>query len=100
MPLKLHSSTSCLRSPLTEGNKLKKVQDTIRRIEECKRTLLDERSDRALTLQPKREFWLKPTSGGIPAKPSVAKAKKRKRKSDGEVQPRSIIATPIGQGNY
>ena len=81
---------------LTERNKWNKVNRTISRIEECKRTLLDERSDRALTLQQKREFWLKPTSEGIPAKPSVAKAKKRKRKSDGKGQPRSIIATPIG----
>ena len=64
---------------LKEGNKWNKVNDTIRRIEECKRTLLDERPNTALTLQQKREFWLKPTSEGIPAKPSVAKAKKRKR---------------------
>ena len=82
---------------LTERNKWNKVNRTISRIEECKRTLLDERSDRALTLQQQREFWLKPTSEGIPAKPSVAKAKKRKRKSDGKGQPRSIIATPIGR---
>ena len=67
---------------LKETNKLKKVNDTIRRIEECKRTLLDERPNTALTLQQKREFWLKPTSEGIPAKPSVAKAnKKRERPS-------------------
>ena len=85
---------------LKEGNKWNKVNDTIRRIEECKRTLLDERPNTALTLQQKREFWLKPTSGGIPAKPSVAKAKKRKRKSDGKGQPRSIKAIPIGQGNH
>ena len=64
---------------LKGGNKWSKVNDTIRRIEECKRTLLDERPNTALTLQQKREFWLKPTSEGIPAKPSVAKAKKRKR---------------------
>ena len=85
---------------LKEGNKWNKVNDTIRRIEECKRTLLDERPNTALTLQQKREFWLKPTSEGIPAKPSVAKAKKRKRKSDGKGQPRSIKAIPIGQGNH
>ena len=85
---------------LTEHSKYKKVQDTITRIEECKRTLLDERPNTALTLQQKREFWLKPTSEGIPAKPSVAKAKKRKRKSDGKGQPRSIKAIPIGQGNH
>ena len=86
---------------LKEGNKWHKVNDTLKRIEECRIPLkLDKRLDKALTLQQKREFWLKPTSEGIPAKPSVAKAKKRKRKSDGEVQPRSIIATPIGQGNY
>ena len=60
---------------LTEHSKYKKVQDTITRIEECKRTLLDERPNTTLTLQQKREFWLKPTSEGIPAKPS----KKRKR---------------------
>ena len=85
---------------LTERNKYKKVQDTITRIEECRPTLLDKRPNTALTLQQKREFWLKPTSEGIPAKPSVAKAKKRKRKSDGKGQPRSIKAIPIGQGNH
>ena len=67
---------------LTEANKLKKVNDTIRRIEECRVALLYERSDTSMTLQQKREFWLKPTSEGIPAKPSVAKAnKKRERPS-------------------
>ena len=85
---------------LTEGNKWNKIHDTLKRIEECRIPLLDERSDAALTLQQKREFWLKPTSEGIPAKPSVAKAKKRKRKSDGKGQPRSIKAIPIGQGNH
>jgi hypothetical protein len=85
---------------LKEKNKLKKVNDTIKRIEECRVALLDERQNTALTLQQKREFWLKPTSEGIPAKPSVAKAKKRKRKSDGKGQPRSIKAIPIGQGNH
>ena len=85
---------------LKGGNKWNKVNDTIRRIEECRVALLDERPNTALTLQQKREFWLKPTSGGIPAKPPVAKAKKRKRKSDGKGQPRSIKAIPIGQGNH
>ena len=85
---------------LKEGNKWNKIDDTLKRIDEFKRTLLDKRSNTALTLQQKREFWLKPTSEGIPAKPSVAKAKKRKRKSDGKGQPRSIKAIPIGQGNH
>ena len=40
---------------LNEGNKGVKVDRTISRIEECKRTLLDERADRALTLQQQRE---------------------------------------------
>ena len=83
---------------LKEGNKWIKINDTLKRIEECRIPLkLDKRLDKALTLQQKREFWLKPTSEGIPAKPSVAKAKKRKRKSDGKGQPRSIKAIPIGQ---
>lgn len=63
---------------LTEANKLKKVNDTIRRIEECRVALLYERSDTSMTSQQKREFWLKPTSEGIPAKPSVAKANKKR----------------------
>ena len=63
---------------LTEGNKWSKVNDTITRIEECRPTLLDERPNTALTLQQKREFWLKPTSEGFPAKPSRAKANKKR----------------------
>ena len=80
---------------LKEGNKWNKIDDTLKRIDEFKRTLLDKRSNTALTLQQKREFWLKPTSKGIPATPYVAKTKKRKRKSNREVQSRSI-ATPMG----
>ena len=63
---------------LKEKNKLKKVNDTIKRIEECRVALLDERPNTALTLQQKREFWLKPTSEGFPAKPSRAKANKKR----------------------